>query len=158
MAVCELCTQLPSCNHFWTTLDTRCRVWANLGIRLESVGIPAHLIGPSAGIMDRFISQFMVRVHEPGRIALTIGVTVPICLKPHRRCPARIGNPVAASAQPHANQQGPSVDAGYRVAGRFGWSGDDLGAPRVGWMADGWLDPRPSILNLLLLVNSLLYN
>jgi len=41
--------QLPSCNHFCTTLT---------GDRL------AHLIGPSAGLMDRFISRFMVRVHE----------------------------------------------------------------------------------------------
>ncbi len=38
------------------------RVWASLGIRLESVRNPAHLIG--------FINRFMVRVHEPEKIAL----------------------------------------------------------------------------------------
>lgn len=62
----------------------------------------------------------MVLVHKPGRIALMIGVTVPICQKPHRRRPAGIGNESAIStAEDGTGEKVETLDSvGLAGAGR----------------------------------------
>lgn len=64
VVVCELCyNSHPVIIFRPPSMIIRC-VWASLGFRPESVWNPVHLIGPSAGIIDRLISRFIVWAHE----------------------------------------------------------------------------------------------
>ena len=69
VAVLRVVLQLPSCNHFWTTLNDQppCvgQPWNPPGIRLESARNPVHWIDSWSG----FMSRFTVRDH--GRIPIT---------------------------------------------------------------------------------------